>query len=394
VRVLAIHNAYASDTPSGENLSFAAEVALLRARGHDVGTYVRSNDEIAGLSARERLRLPWRAIHNAAAARDVAAAIRAHRPDVAHVQNTFPLISPAVLGACRSAGVPVVLALRNYRLICPAATCFRDGRVCEDCVGKAVAWPGLVHGCYHGSAAQTAGIAVLLAWHRLAGTWLRDVDVFVTPSAFARDRLAAGGLPGDRIAVKPNFLEEDPGERTAPGMGAVFVGRLAEEKGTDTLLEAWARLGGQATLTVVGDGPDRQRLESRRVPGVTFAGRLDRAGVLAAIKAAAVLIFPSRWYETFGRVTMEAFACGVPVIASQLGALAEAVEDGRTGLLFEPGDAAHLAERAAWLLGHPDEAAGMGRAARAAFLERYTADRNYALLTGLYDRARAAAQAR
>ena len=389
--VLAVHDYYTSANPSGEALSFESEVALLRARGHEVVTYVRHNDEIDGYGWPARAALPLRTIWNPAARREVAALLRAHRPAVAHFQNTFPLVSPSAYAACRAAGVPVVQAMRNYRWICPVATFYRSGKVCEDCLGKAVPWPGVVHACYRASRTKSAAVAAMIVAHRLLRTWSRQVDLFVAPSEFTRSKLIEGGFPAARIVVKPNFLLEDPGVRERAGEGAVYVGRLSEEKGLRALLRAWARVR-NVSLRIVGDGPmlDEMRALAAGRPGVEVLGRRTPAEVAALLKAAAFVVFPSEWYETFGRVTMEAFACGVPVIASRLGAMAEAVEDGRTGLLFAPGDDADLAARVEWARDHPEEMAEMGRGARAAYEARYTADRNYAALIGIYDRAAAA----
>lgn len=394
MRIFAVHNYYSSANPSGEALSFEAETELLRSRGHEVVTCVRRNDEIAGWGPVARSAVPLRAIWNPRTRREVRALLRGFRPDVAHIQNTFPLVSPSVYAACREAGVPVVQAVRNYRLLCPVATFFRSGRVCEDCMGRAVPWPGVLHACYRGSRASSAAVAAMITAHRFLHTWTRQVDLFVTPSEFARRKLVEGGLPEGRIAVKPNFLLEDPGPRERPGEGAICITRFSEEKGVGVLLDAWSRLNGAVPLTIAGDGSmlDAVRVRVRGIPGVSVPGRLSSAGVIARIKASAFLVFPSVWYETFGRVTMEAFACGVPVIASRLGAIAEAVEDGRTGLLFAPGDAADLASRVEWALANPGRMAEMGRAARAAFEARYTADANHAMLVGLYERARAGAR--
>ncbi len=380
--ILAVHDRYTGDLPSGENLSFEAEVNLLRSRGHAVTTYTRSHDEIA---AAGRVATALRALWNPRSRRELAALIAAHRPRIAHFQNTFPLISPSAYAACREAGVPIVQALRNYRLGCPVATLYRDGRPCEDCVGRTVAWPGILHGCYKGSRAASAAVAAVSLAHRM----VPGPDLYVTPSAFARETLIRAGLPADRIAVKPNFLAEDPGVRTGAGEGGFFAGRLSTEKGVSTLLRAWAGQEGYP-LRLAGDGPLRPDVEraAAEIPGVAWLGVLPAAGVLGRIRESAFVVFPSEWYETFGRVVMEAFACGVPVIAARLGAMAEAVEDGKTGLLYTPGAADELADKIRWARGHLPELAAMGRAARAAFEARYTAARNYALLLDLYTRAR------
>jgi glycosyltransferase involved in cell wall biosynthesis len=321
---------------------------------------------------------------------DLRAVIRRERPDVVHVQNTFPLISPAVLHAAHRLGVPVVQALRNYRLLCASGILFRDGRPCEDCVGVPLGVPGIVHRCYHNSASQSGVVAAMQAVHRVLGTWSDAVDLFVAPSQFARSTFVAAGIPEERIAVKPNFVHPDPGPQDSPGTGAVYAGRLAPEKGIMTMLEAWRR-SAPMSLQIIGDGPLRSTAEAfvRRnglEGSVTILGPSRPAEVVARMRAAHVVIFPSEWYETFGRVAAEAFACGVPVIASRIGSMAEVVDNGRTGLLFTPGSPGALAEAVAQSLDDPERWAQMGREARAEYERSFTANANYRQLIDIYRR--------
>jgi glycosyltransferase involved in cell wall biosynthesis len=382
MNVLLCHNYY--QQPGGEDQSFAAESRLLRERGHDVTEYTLHNDAIESMG---QLEVAGRTFWNRAVYRELGALVRRVRPDVMHCTNLFPLLSPAAYYAARRQGVPVVQSLRNYRLLCPGALFLRDGRVCEDCLGKPFAWPGVRYGCYRGSRAATAVVAGMVAAHRAMGTWSTAVDLYFTPSAFARQKLVQGGLPGDRIAVKPNFIDPDPNPGSGSRGYAIFVGRLSPEKGLGTLLAAWAGAADLPPLRVVGDGPeaDLVRAAAARDPRITLLGRRSLADVLELVGAAACLIMPSLWYETFGRTIIEAFAKGTPVVVSRLGALAELVEDGRTGLLFEPGNATDLADKVRLLL-RQDQAA-LRQAARAAFLAKYTAERNYDMLLDLYEQA-------
>ncbi len=311
--------------------------------------------------------------------------LREARPDVVHFHNTFPLISPSAYAACRAAGVPVVQTLANYRLLCPGATFVRDGRPCEDCTRHAVPWPGVLHRCYRDGAAATATVAAMLVTHRLLRTWTRMVDVFVAPTDFARRKFVEGGLPERRVRVKPNFVDPDPGVGGHRGDYALFAGRLSTEKGVDTLLRAWGRLGVAAPpLKVVGAGPLEATLAEGAPPAVEALGWRPRVEVLALMKEAAFLVFPSDCYESFGLGMAEAFATGLPVIASRRGAMAEVVEDGRTGLHFEPGDADDLAAKVVWARAHRAELARMGRTARLEYEARYTPARNHELLADIY----------
>src|SRR3972149_8945895 len=270
-KLLCVHNWYRQ--PGGEDAVFNAEAALLRSRGHGVLEYTEHNSEV------ERLTAPAaaaRTFWSANSCRRVRRLLSDGRPDVAHIHNTFPLISPSVYHACRKAGVPVVQTLHNFRLICPAATLFRGGLPCEDCVGRTVPWPGVLHRCYHGSRTQTVALAGMLAFHRLIGTWAEQVDVHIALTDFARRKFIEGGLPAERIVVKPNFVHPDPGMKDGEGEYAVFVGRLSEEKGVRTLLRAWRSLG-DVPLRIAGDGPltgeARRFVNSERLRAVDVLGR-------------------------------------------------------------------------------------------------------------------------
>lgn len=320
---------------------------------------------------------------------EVRELVRRHRAQVVHFHNTFPLISPAAYKAAHAEGAAVVQTLHNFRLLCTNAVLFRDGQVCERCIGKAVAWPGVVNTCYRGSRGASAVVAAAMATHRLIGTWNRSVDLFITPSAFARQKLVEGGLPAEKIVVKPNCVHPDPGCGNGRGGYAVFVGRLSPEKGLRTLLRAWSQLAQLYPLKIIGDGelaPMVQEAAARSGP-IEWLGRQSATQVSEIVGEASFLVLPSECYETFGRVIIEAFAKGTPAIASQLGAIPELVEPGKTGLLFRPGDANNLAAQVQAILNDPARLACMRRAARAAFIGRYSGRRNSEELTSIYERA-------
>lgn len=374
----------------GEDASCDAEVELLRSRGVIVSTYLRDSREIDGYGPVERLLLSKESVWSSRSRRDVADLIGSERPDVAHFQNTFPLISPSAFAACRGAGVPVVVSLRNYRLVCLKATLLRDGRPCHACVGRSVPWPAIAHACYQGSRARTAVVAAGHVAHGLRGTWRGEVDVFVVNSPFSKRWLVAGGLPADRMVVKPNFCA-DPGEPAplAPRGPALFVGRLSEEKGVDDLVRAVSLLKRGLQVRIVGDGPEKARLEALvKVLGlasrVTFAGYKPASEVLGEIGAASCVVLPSRCYETFGRTVVEAFACGRSAVVASGSAPADLVTEGETGAIFERGDAESLAAALERLYQDEAKLTAMGRAARACYLSRYTPEENFRLLMGIY----------
>ena len=382
MRVLTVHNRY--QLAGGEDVVFATETTVLLRYGNVVTQYIDDNRRISKMNP---MMVPVRAIWSRETGARLACVLSDPKPHVAHFHNTFPLISPSAYYACKRAGVPVVQTLHNFRLLCPGATLYRKSSICEDCVGRGVPWPGMVRGCWRGSRAQTAVVAAMLTFHRWLGTWHEKVDIYVALTEFARGKLVEGGLPSDKIVVKPNFIYPDPGPRERKGEYVLFVGRLSPEKGIRTLLKAWRRLGG-IPLKIVGDGPLMEEIRTHLGPGlgrgVEALGRQNREQVLELMKGARFLVFPSEWYEGFPMTIVEAFACGVPVITSRLGAMAEIVEDGRTGLHFTAGDPEHLAAKVEWAWTHPKQMAEMGREARREYEAKYTAERNYQMLMEIY----------
>ncbi|MEW6578468.1 MAG: glycosyltransferase family 4 protein [Chloroflexota bacterium] len=386
MKLLLVHNTY--QHPGGEDTVFEREAALLREHGHTVVTYTRSNAEVRDFSPVAKALLPLRMIWARDAVRDLRALIAAEKPDVAHFHNTHFMISPAAYTACREAGVPVVQSLYNPRLLCPAATLTRNGRACQDCLGKTPPWPGIQHGCYRDSCLQTAVVAVVLTVHRWRGTWAQDVDRYIVATEFYRQKFIEGGLPADRLVVKPHFVAPDPLLREhEPGDYALYIGRLEPVKGVRVLLAAWERAGA-IPLKVRGEGPLLAEVQAlaARTGTVEVIERLLPEALIRLIKGARCLVWPSLgYYETFGLVAIEAFACGVPVIAPRTGVMAEIVTDGVTGLHFTAADPPDLAAKVRWAWDHPAEMAGMGRAARREYEQKYTAARNYAQLLRIYE---------
>ena len=345
--------------------------------------YVLHNDKIADIS---RPALAKATIWNSAVYREIRALIQSERPHVAHFHNTFPLLSPAGYYAARAEGVPVIQTLHNYRLLCPNALFFRDGGVCEDCLGKVIPWPGVAHACYRTSRSSSAAVAAMLTTHRAMGTWNGAVDAYIALTGFARQKFVQGGLPADKTRVKPNFVYPDPGSGQGRGEYVLFVGRLSQEKGVETMLTAWQRLGTNVPLRIVGDGQlaPRVREVARRHDGVEWLGQQSKERVLALMNDARALIFPSVWYEGFPMVIAEAYAVGLPVIASDLGSMSSLIAHGRTGLLFRSGDSDHLAAQVEWASMHPAELETMREEARKEFEVYYTAERNYEFLMRIY----------
>ncbi|MGH8904975.1 MAG: glycosyltransferase family 4 protein [Egibacteraceae bacterium] len=327
MRVLQIHTRYRQ--AGGEDLVVEAEAALLRAAGHDVIEWHAENPAQPLAAAADLARSAW----NTSAARGVGEVARRRRPDVAHVHNTWFALSPSVLAALRRACVPVVMTLHNYRLVCVNGLLFRDGRVCDDCIGGGP-WPAVRHRCYRSSVVASTVAAASIEVHRRLRTWQDNVALFLTPTEFTREQLVASGLDREQVRVKPHFVA-DPGPRPAAPSTArtvLFVGRLSAEKGLAELLDAWSAAETDGLdLLLLGEGPLRSELGRGLPAGVRLTGRVSREQLRETMLRSRALVFPSRAYETFGLVLAEAMAAGLPPLASDLGAggeLARLVGDG------------------------------------------------------------------
>jgi glycosyltransferase involved in cell wall biosynthesis len=379
LRVLIVHNAY--QQWGGEDSVVESESALLQAQGHEVARYVRHNDDVTGMS---RVALAGEAMWSRRTVSDLQTLKSSFRPDVIHVHNTTPLVSPAVFWAADQLGVPVVQTLHNFRLMCPQAMFVRAGRICEDCLGK-VPWRGVMRGCYRGSVAQTAVLAGSTVLHRALGTFRHKVDRYIALNEFCRRKFIEGGLPAERVVIKPNFVDVPGQPQWDSRQGGLYLGRLTDEKGVPHLLEALRAGAGGAHFTVVGGGPLESAVSA--VLGARYAGFQPPAAVAGFLAQASYLVVPSVWYEGFPRTIVEAYAAGVPVIASRLGSLAEVVKDGETGLLFNPGDVQDLMAKLRWAEANPDAMRVMGQAARRTYEALYTPLRNYEQLVRIYEDA-------
>jgi glycosyltransferase involved in cell wall biosynthesis len=388
MRVMTVHNLYRR--PGGEEVVFEAETSLLESKGHCVRREIFDSASIVDeRSLLETSRLAASTIWSRAAADRIRNAIREFGPDVVHFHNTFPLVSPAAIRACQEEAVPVVQTLHSYRILCAQVFCLRDGRVCEDCFGRHFSWPGIWHACYRSSRAMSSVVSTMqLAYHRVA---VRDrgVDLFVALSESSRQTFIRGGLPPERIAVKPNFVARDLGAGDHSGGFALFAGRLSPEKGLATLLEAWTKVGDGACLKIVGDGPMAGQVAeaATRSPAIEFVGRLALDDTLRLMGEASLLVFPSECNETFGLTIIEAYSRGTPVLASDLGTPRDLVDPGRTGVTFEAGNAQELSEKIVWLFDQPRLLEEMGRTARRRYEAEYTPERNYQQLMDVYRHA-------
>lgn len=388
MKVALIHTSYVHK--GGEESVFEAESALLADNGIDVVKYEVANEELNKKSRFEQVRIT---IWNHEQFEKLQIFFRNERPDIAHFHNTFPLISPSAYYAAQEANVPVVQTLHNYRLLCANGLFYRDNHVCEDCLGKRFPLPALMHRCYRGSLPATAAVVAMQVRHRRAKTYRDRVHAYIALTEFAKGKFVAGGLPEDRLHVKPNFLSPDPGIGSGSGGYALYVGRLSFEKGTQTLVDAWRAAPDAMPLRIVGDGPDASIVESiAGQPNVSWLGKLAKEQVLAQMRNASVLIFPSVCYENLPLVIPEAYACGLPVLATDLPSLDSLVFDGITGFRFKCGDPSDLARKVEELGHKTSVLQAMRHRVREEFELKYTAEKNLETLLRIYESARATSE--
>jgi len=361
MKVLVAHNRYQSDAPSGENIVVDTEIDVLRRNGVEVIPFIRTSDAIEGLGALDKVGVALGPVRNPRGVHDFSKLIASSRPDVVHVHNVYPLISPWIVREAKAQNIPVVMTVHNFRLDCVAGTYLRGGKVCTECTGRSVATPALRHGCYRGSHLQTIPMVVGRSVHR--STW-RGVDRFIALTDFHAEFLTSMGIPLAHVVIRPTSVN-DPGEPTAPGRDLLFLGRLGEEKGLKILLEAWelssAKTSGRR-LNIVGDG-ELRRLTQSAVEldnSITWHGSRDRQFVDAQLEACGVVVIPSTCFEGFPRTLAEGFAHGRPIIASAIGGLGRIVNDD-VGWLTGPGDATELA----LVIDNLDDAAILARGSRA-----------------------------
>jgi glycosyltransferase involved in cell wall biosynthesis len=319
VKVLVAHNRYSSAQPSGENTIVDVEIAQLRAAGVEVVAFLRSSDEIGTLPLAQKTLLPVSPLYSGSTQRALADIFRTERPDVLHLHNPYPLLSPWVIRSAHANGVPVVHTVHNYRQVCVKGVFFRDGHICTDCVGRRFPVPAVLHSCYRESRAQSLVMATTLAAHR--STW-HLVDRFIALTDAMAEHLIRYGIAADRIVVKPNSVP-DPGEPAPLGDGFLLLGRLDEDKGIGLLLDAWSRheVGALGVLRIGGDGPLRYQVEAAERADIQYLGPLDRPAVRAALDCASVVLTPSLWHDVLPTVILEALAAGRPVLGTALGGI-------------------------------------------------------------------------
>jgi len=378
MRILVVHNRYLYR--GGEDTVVDAEINLLRQYGHHVWLYSRDNADIHHMTALETATATF---WSRQTMRELRSVHQQFAPDLIHAHNTFPLISPSLYSIAQQLRIPVVQTLHNFRLVCPQAMLLRDGRHCEACIGN-VPWRALVHRCYRDSLPQSALTAAMLVVQRLRGIWHQQISRFIVLNQLCLDIFTRGGLPANKLCVKPNFVESPEAPQWQHRHGGLFIGRLSTEKGIAVLIGALKKLS-DVHIDVYGKGPLQPLVEA--ASHLRYRGFQSAAVLRQKMQEAAYMVMPSTGVESFGLVAIEAFACGTPVIATRHGGLRELIADGQTGLLVPPNDEDALASAIAYAESHPEQMRRMGMAARKHYLASYTPERNYEQLIQIYDEA-------
>lgn len=384
MKILVVHNRY--QIRGGEDVVVEREVEMLRSFGVSVELLLVDNDGVQGMAA--KLETAVNVIYSRSSRQLVSEKIRAFRPDVMHVHNTFPQLTPSVYDAAREQQVPVVQTLHNFRMTCANGLLFRDGKPCEDCVSKSVPWPGVLHGCYRGSRAGTAAVAAMIALHQHRQTWRRKVDIHIALTGFARSFYVRNGLLDSRqLRVKPNATA-DVGMGDGNGGYALYLGRLSPEKGVAQILECWRDDRGLPPLKIAGAGPLEDAVRKAERPGhVEWLGHQNREQAAAVMRHAAVLLLPSLCYEGMPMVVPEAYSAGLPVIASDIGSLPSLVQHGELGFLVRPGDAASLRSAVKELMQNDSLREKMRQNVRRKYEEIYQPAQNFLELKSIYEQA-------
>jgi glycosyltransferase involved in cell wall biosynthesis len=392
MKIVIAHNAYPQY--GGEDTVVANETAMLEKHGCEVVPWIVPTEETGVLNL---IRCGLSAVWNPFAGQRLKRLLQREKPDIVHCHNTFPLLSPSIFAACHSVGIPVIQTIHNYRHICPAGGFFRDGEICEECIGKRFPAPVLKHRCYRSSLVASAIPALTAYAQRVRSTFERDVDALIALNEFGKQKLVEGGLPANRITIKPNFCPDivlnDPRPAGQP-FTLCFAGRLSIDKGIGVLLDAWTGFSNaldadsktQPRLRIIGDGDlaDRVAKTAEQCNAIEYLGSLSHKDTVREIAHADGLVCPSIWYEGMPMTLLEAFSAGTPVIASRIGGLPEMVQEGHNGLLFDPGDTEQLAAHFHQLYSSPALMTAMGSSARNTHASRYSEAVNFPLLEAIY----------
>lgn len=379
MKILLVHNTYQES--GGEDAVFQHEGDLLKKHGNTVIHETKDNEEIN--SVIQKVKTALNTVYSVSARRAFSQRLKREKPDVIHIHNFFPLFTPAIFYAAKALKIPTILTLHNYRIICPTALLMHKGKINERSIKYGPFWT-IPHRVYKDSLPGTLALAGMILFHRLIGTWKKQVDCFVVLTEFAKNKFIEAGIPADKIRVKPNFIPDPHNNETAidkKGGYAIYAGRLSTEKGVSTLLKAWESI--DYPLKIVGDGPLMKEIVAANNPNIEILGFQKNKAVQKLMQHADFLIMPSEWYEGFPMTLLESFANGTPALVSDIGSLAEIVEHGKTGLKFEAGNTESLIQTVQAFLNDPDRQQ-LSFNARHAYLANYTPSTNYKSLMSIY----------
>ena len=383
MKILLAHNYY--QIAGGEDAVMQNEIELLKSNGNSTVQYVVDNECINSFLDKTAtiLNVPF----SFSQYKKIQNTLKAEKPDVVHVHNYFPLLSPSIFYACKKANIPVIHTLHNYRAVCPTALLMHNSKINETSIQKS-SWWTVTKRVYRDSFIGSFALACMVELHKIIGTWQTEVDRFITLTEFSKNKYIEAGWPVNKVVVKPNFIQ-DPFEQMLKiekkGGYALYIGRLSEEKGIDILFDAWSNC--ELPLKVIGDGPLKDMVNQHSNPFIEYLGRKDKSEVLNLVQNASFIIMPSTWYEGFPMVLVEAFACGTPALVSRLGSMEEIIKPNVTGLHFDAGNANDLAEKVKWMISHPEQTRQMGSNARQEYLAKYTPEINYKTLMDIYQQA-------
>ncbi len=378
-KILIIHNKYRY--LGGEDSVVNDEISLLQSKGHDVQLFSKTNLSIANTKSPQ---LFFDTIWSRKTNIELTDTINKRKPDIIHIHNTFPLISPSVYYTAKNLKIPVVQTLHNFRLMCLKALLLRNNAICEDCIGK-TPWRGLIHKCYHDSFLRSLAIFSMLTTHRALGTYRKHINQYIALSEFSKKLFIKGGLPAEKISIKPNFVAIGK-PISSNRSGLLYVGRLSPEKGFNILVKALANQN-SIRASIIGEGPEQALTPHTETTNLEYLGWLDSHSVYKHMRNSQFIVIPSICYENFPRTLVEAYACELPVIASNIGPLGQLVKDGKTGLLFKPGSADDLLRKIQWAVNNPNKIRKMGENARKYYEQYYNVETNYQILKNIYYKA-------
>lgn len=384
MKILYIHNQYLYK--GGEDTVFKAETDLVKQYGHEVKTLIFDNKNLNTL--REKVLIGLMTIFNFSSAKVLHKMILEFQPDIIHVHNFFPIASPSIFFVAKKYGIPIIMTLHNYRLICPSATLYRKNTICEICIKKTFTYPAVIHGCYRKSKIQTLLLTSMSFFHTVFHTWHRNVTHYIALTDFEKNKYLQSSLKlhSSQITIKPNFVEDHDSLMQKENY-FLYVGRLSEEKGIDILIETFKN--SPYELRIIGNGPLVEQVwtTANIFTNIHYIGFQNKKFILESLKRAKALIFPSSCYETFGMSVIEAFSTGTPVICSDHGAPAELIQHMKNGLYFQSGNSIDLKQKVDWINTHPEQHYQLCFNARQEYEAKYTPKKNYTMLMKIYEEA-------